>query len=69
LLFLSKINIKSFQISGTISQNILFGLAKDKRRYRDVIKKCALQYDLSLLPQGDDTIIGEKGAALSGGLS
>lgn len=53
--------------TGTVRQNILFGLAMDKSRYRQVVKKCALERDFELLPYGDKTIVGERGASLSGG--
>ncbi|KAH8232361.1 hypothetical protein KR032_004783 [Drosophila birchii] len=53
--------------TGSVRQNILFGLEWDKHRYRTVIKKCALERDLELLPYGDKTIVGERGASLSGG--
>ncbi|XP_011211265.2 probable multidrug resistance-associated protein lethal(2)03659 isoform X1 [Bactrocera dorsalis] len=53
--------------TGTIRQNILFGLPMDKHRYRAVVKKCALERDFELLPHGDKTLVGERGASLSGG--
>ncbi|KAG0047342.1 hypothetical protein BGZ83_007579 [Gryganskiella cystojenkinii] len=53
--------------AGTIRSNILFGSHFDQERYDKVIKACELTRDLSLFPQGDDTIIGEKGVTLSGG--
>uniref|UniRef100_A0A1A9WJ69 Multidrug resistance-associated protein lethal(2)03659 n=1 Tax=Glossina brevipalpis TaxID=37001 RepID=A0A1A9WJ69_9MUSC len=53
--------------TGTVRQNILFGQPLEKKRYRAVIKKCALERDFDLLPYGDKTIVGERGASLSGG--
>ncbi|KAG0369083.1 P-loop containing nucleoside triphosphate hydrolase protein [Gamsiella multidivaricata] len=53
--------------AGTIKSNILFGSQFNQERYSKVIKACELTRDLSLLPQGDETIIGEKGVTLSGG--
>ncbi|XP_030373817.1 probable multidrug resistance-associated protein lethal(2)03659 [Scaptodrosophila lebanonensis] len=53
--------------TGSVRQNILFGLPMDKDRYRSVVKKCALERDFELLPHGDKTIVGERGASLSGG--
>ncbi|XP_017116909.1 probable multidrug resistance-associated protein lethal(2)03659 [Drosophila elegans] len=52
--------------NASVRDNILFGLPMDKQRYRTVLKKCALERDLELL-QGDGTIVGERGASLSGG--
>lgn len=53
--------------AGTIKQNILFGQPIDIKRYEKVIEVCALERDLSLLPYGDKTIVGERGVTLSGG--
>ncbi|XP_041448153.1 probable multidrug resistance-associated protein lethal(2)03659 isoform X2 [Drosophila obscura] len=53
--------------SGTVRQNILFGQPMDRRRYMKVVKKCALERDFELLPYKDKTIVGERGASLSGG--
>ncbi|OQV14983.1 Multidrug resistance-associated protein 1 [Hypsibius exemplaris] len=51
----------------TVEENILFGKPMDPKRYRQVIKACALQPDLDSFPAGDQTEIGERGANLSGG--
>lgn len=53
--------------AGSVRQNILFGLPMNKLKYQKVIKCCALERDLLLLPYGDKTIVGEKGVSLSGG--
>ncbi|KAB0798157.1 hypothetical protein PPYR_09150 [Photinus pyralis] len=53
--------------SSTIRQNILFGREINEERYNSVIRCCALETDLKLLPYGDKTTVGEKGASLSGG--
>uniref|UniRef100_A0A3P9MLX9 ATP-binding cassette, sub-family C (CFTR/MRP), member 4 n=1 Tax=Oryzias latipes TaxID=8090 RepID=A0A3P9MLX9_ORYLA len=52
---------------GTIRSNILFGKEFDQQKYDRVIKACALKRDLELLPGGDQTVIGDRGATLSGG--
>ncbi|KAL8280037.1 hypothetical protein RQP46_007618 [Phenoliferia psychrophenolica] len=54
-------------LSGTISDNILFGLGRDERRYQQVLEACALQPDLALFELGDQTEVGERGVVLSGG--
>ncbi|XP_048515444.1 ATP-binding cassette sub-family C member 4-like isoform X2 [Athalia rosae] len=51
----------------TVRQNILFGQAFDKTRYHRVTKACALLSDFNQLPQGDLTIVGDRGSSLSGG--
>ncbi|XP_044250789.1 probable multidrug resistance-associated protein lethal(2)03659 [Drosophila takahashii] len=53
--------------SGTVRQNILFGQPMDRRRYYSVVKECALERDFELLPLKDKTIVGDRGASLSGG--
>ncbi|XP_015835557.1 probable multidrug resistance-associated protein lethal(2)03659 [Tribolium castaneum] len=52
---------------GSIKQNILFGQKMDMKRYKEVVRVCALERDFSLFPYGDRTIVGERGAMLSGG--
>uniref|UniRef100_A0A4W6CWU9 ATP-binding cassette, sub-family C (CFTR/MRP), member 4 n=1 Tax=Lates calcarifer TaxID=8187 RepID=A0A4W6CWU9_LATCA len=49
---------------GTIRSNILFGRELNLQRYERVIRACALK---KLLPYGDLTLIGDRGATLSGG--
>ncbi|XP_026483482.2 probable multidrug resistance-associated protein lethal(2)03659 [Vanessa tameamea] len=51
----------------SVRQNILFGQELDLRRYKQVIKCCQLKSDLDILPHGDKTVVGERGASLSGG--
>lgn len=51
----------------TVRQNIIFGQAYDRQRYHRVTKACALLSDFEQLPQGDLTIVGDRGSSLSGG--
>ncbi|XP_077876096.1 ATP-binding cassette sub-family C member 10 isoform X3 [Ictidomys tridecemlineatus] len=51
----------------TIRDNILFGKTLDTQLYGEVLEACALNEDLSILPAGDQTEVGEKGVTLSGG--
>ncbi|XP_073965397.1 LOW QUALITY PROTEIN: probable multidrug resistance-associated protein lethal(2)03659 [Choristoneura fumiferana] len=51
----------------SVRQNILFGQDMDLRRYKQVIKCCQLKSDLEILSHGDKTVVGERGASLSGG--
>ncbi len=53
--------------SGTVRQNILFGSDFDELKYKRVIFVSALEEDIRLLPFGDNTLVGERGFALSGG--
>ncbi|XP_069987945.1 ATP-binding cassette sub-family C member 4 isoform X1 [Penaeus vannamei] len=53
--------------SGTVKQNILFGQPYNEKKYNEVIKVCALERDLELLPMKDMTMVGERGVSLSGG--
>ncbi|XP_053066337.1 ATP-binding cassette sub-family C member 12 isoform X5 [Acinonyx jubatus] len=52
---------------GNVRENILFGEKYDHQRYQHAVRVCALQKDLSNLPYGDLTEIGERGLNLSGG--
>ncbi|XP_070543483.1 ATP-binding cassette sub-family C member 8-like isoform X1 [Ptychodera flava] len=54
-------------LNTTLKENILFGEPFDQERYEAVLSACALYPDLSILPAGDMTEIGEKGVNLSGG--
>lgn len=51
----------------SIRQNILFGQAYDKERYKRAVQACTLRRDFDLLSHGDRTSVGERGSALSGG--
>nr|QUF59450.1 ATP-binding cassette transporter Abcc1-6 [Brachionus angularis] len=53
--------------NATLKNNILFGHSYDEEFYNKVLSSCALLTDLSILPAGDLTEIGEKGINLSGG--
>ncbi|XP_062922995.1 ATP-binding cassette sub-family C member 12 isoform X1 [Mobula hypostoma] len=52
---------------GTIRENILFARPFNEERYKKVIEVCSLEQDLSMLPFGDLTEVGERGINLSGG--
>lgn len=58
---------KPWLINATLRDNILFGMEFRPRKYRHVLKICALQPDVDILPGRDLTMIGEKGINLSGG--
>ncbi|EEA27223.1 hypothetical protein TMatcc_004497 [Talaromyces marneffei ATCC 18224] len=51
----------------TVRQNILFYSEFDKVRYDSVVAACGLLQDLQQLPEGDLTVVGERGTSLSGG--
>ncbi|CAK7266701.1 hypothetical protein SEPCBS119000_002165 [Sporothrix epigloea] len=53
--------------SGTLQNNILFGMPFRKTRYQKVLQACALAKDIELLADGDMTEVGPKGVTLSGG--
>lgn len=58
---------QAWLVNGNIKENILFAAPYDERRYRNVIVACALERDLEILDNGDETLVGEKGITLSGG--
>lgn len=51
----------------TLQKNITFGKEMKKSWYKEVVRSCALQADLDMLPHGDQTEIGERGITISGG--
>ncbi|KAK0727269.1 ATP-binding cassette transporter protein YOR1-like protein [Lasiosphaeria miniovina] len=53
--------------NATLRDNILFGKEMDTEWYSEVIRACALQPDLDMLPNHDLTEIGERGITISGG--
>ncbi|KAJ3122663.1 Multidrug resistance-associated protein 4 [Physocladia obscura] len=54
-------------LSGTVRDNVTFGLAYDSARFVEVIKVCAMDRDLEMFSNGELTVIGERGVTLSGG--
>ncbi|KAG6073462.1 hypothetical protein E4U16_004676 [Claviceps sp. LM84 group G4] len=51
----------------TLQNNITFGKEMDRDLYREVVRACALEADVDMLPNGDQTEIGERGITISGG--
>lgn len=45
----------------------MFGQDFDRKRYNEVVKACALEKDFQQFPKGDLSIVGDRGASLSGG--
>ncbi|RPA78129.1 putative ABC multidrug transporter [Ascobolus immersus RN42] len=58
-----------WHMNGTVQQSILGVSEFEEGWYGTVIRACALDTDLKQLPSGDQTVIGSKGIALSGGQS
>ncbi|KAJ2025882.1 hypothetical protein IWW57_003224, partial [Coemansia sp. S610] len=54
-------------MSTTVRENILFGRPLDDAWYATVIDLCELTHDLSQMPLGDCSLVGNNGMALSGG--
>ncbi|KAI0686602.1 P-loop containing nucleoside triphosphate hydrolase protein [Earliella scabrosa] len=52
---------------GTVRDNIVLGSQYDERRYQEVLHDCALLTDIKQWSDGDGTVVGERGTALSGG--
>ncbi len=58
---------ESFLFSGTIKENILLGQTFKKDDLEHVIDACSLKQTLEKMPDGINTIVGERGVTLSGG--
>ncbi|KAK2039144.1 ABC transporter [Colletotrichum somersetense] len=54
-------------INSSIEANIVVGSTHQDDWYETVIRACALEADLEMLPLGDQTIVGSRGQSLSGG--
>lgn len=54
-------------MNSSLKDNILFGHKYDEGFYKKTIECCQLIPDISVLPDGDETFVGEKGISLSGG--
>ena len=58
-----------FHMNGTVRDSITAFAEYDERWYNSVVGACALDEDFKQMPSGDQTRIGSKGIALSGGQS
>ncbi|KAJ1777833.1 hypothetical protein LPJ54_002128 [Coemansia sp. RSA 1824] len=54
-------------INDTLKANIIFGRDYNPMLYKQVIHACAFAEDLQMWPEGDLTIIGDRGINISGG--
>jgi ABC-type multidrug transport system fused ATPase/permease subunit len=64
---MSLVTQKPWIVNDTVRNNIVFGERFDPVRYKETIKYACLERDFELFTHGDQTMIGEKGATLSGG--
>ncbi len=58
---------EAFLFSGTIQENIFMGKNVDKEKLDQIIQVCCLKDTIEKMPDGLDTIVGERGITLSGG--
>jgi len=58
---------ESFLFSGTIRENILLGRHVDKEILDGIIHACSLKNTIKKMPDGLNTVVGERGITLSGG--
>ncbi|KAH9884583.1 P-loop containing nucleoside triphosphate hydrolase protein [Xylariomycetidae sp. FL2044] len=54
-------------MNATVKENIIFGHRYDSNFYEKTTRACALLDDFAQLPDGDETVVGERGISLSGG--
>ncbi|XP_054166952.1 ATP-binding cassette sub-family C member 9-like [Oppia nitens] len=65
--FIGYVGQNPWLINTSLQENITFGSPLLHKRYNKVLKACALETDIKILPNGDQTEIGERGINLSGG--
>ena len=53
--------------SGTVQENITFGMPFDEEKFNKIIEVCDLGKDIDRFPKRDQTEIGHRGVILSGG--
>ena len=53
--------------SGTLRDNVTFNEPFDSSKFQRTVEACALSRDIEQFPDGDLTIVGERGIVLSGG--
>ncbi|KAJ2964710.1 hypothetical protein NQ176_g10780 [Zarea fungicola] len=58
---------QTWVLNATVKENIVFGYRWDAEFYDKTVKACALLDDFAQLPDGDETVVGERGISLSGG--
>ncbi|KAI8611779.1 P-loop containing nucleoside triphosphate hydrolase protein [Chytriomyces sp. MP71] len=56
-----------FILSGSVRDNVTFGLPYNAERFGEVMRVCAMESDLKIFRDGEFTLIGERGVTLSGG--
>ncbi|KAK7872637.1 hypothetical protein R5R35_002637 [Gryllus longicercus] len=52
---------------GSVRDNVLLGRPLRPQRYARVLSACCLRRDIQRFPRGDESPVGERGSALSGG--
>ena len=63
----SLLDQNAFLFSATIRENVVFFEEADDERLMETLRLSGLKEDLSVFPDGVDTIIGEQGTRVSGG--
>lgn len=58
---------QTWVLNATVKENIVFGYRFNQEFYDKTVKACALLDDFAQLPDGDQTVVGERGISLSGG--
>lgn len=54
-------------MNASVKDNIVFGHRWDPHFYNQTVEACALLDDFKIMPDGDQTEVGERGISLSGG--
>jgi ABC-type multidrug transport system fused ATPase/permease subunit len=58
---------QAFILNASLRDNVLFMKPMNEDLYNEALRVSCLESDIRILPNGDMTLIGEKGINLSGG--
>ena len=61
------LHVPTEAVAAGARDNILFGMPHHQERYEEVLRACALAQDTAGMTDGDLTLAGDRGSALSGG--
>jgi ABC-type multidrug transport system fused ATPase/permease subunit len=64
---LAFLNDSAWILNKTVKENITLDQEFDEKKYKEVIKYAAMERDIEIFKEQDQTLVGERGTTLSGG--